>query len=252
MLSSIYRQKLYFPHTPWQRWCFTYGFVFICLLAVLTSCSGGPTTSSGSGTQPTSQALTPTSTPHKGPAPGTLLYKADWARGIAGWEGATGWQVEHGELYSKGDDDVLTIPFVAPTTMYAVEIHIQVSGYSAPSGGSYIFSTSHVGGIDGYSAGASNLLSKLPTIGGLHPQLQAMIDPPANAVQSPYPFDYDPRMEPHVYRLEVRDNVFEFFADGVKSFTVASASSPNLSQGPLHIKSHGITLRVSSLTITAL
>lgn len=253
MPSSMYRQNLYFAYTPWHRRRFICSLFFVCLMVVLAACSGGPTTSSDSGTQPTSQALTPTPSPRKGPAAGTILYKADWARGIGGWEGATGWQVQHGELYSKGGaQDVLTIPFVAPTTMYAVEIHIQVSGYSAPSGGSFIFSTSHTGEIDGYNAGASGLLSKLPTIGGLHPQLQAMIDPPANVVQSQPPFDYDPRMEPHVYRLEIRDNILEFFADGVKAFTVASASSPNLSQGPLRIKSHGITLRVSSLTITAL
>lgn len=253
-MSSIPRQKPYLDQTCWRQRSLACGLFFLCLIMALSACSGGPSTGSDSGAQPTSQVLTPTPSLHRGPAPGTILYKADWTHGIAGWEGATGWQVQHGELYSKGGtQDVLTIPFVAPTAMYAIEIHIQVTGYSAPNGGSFSFLAPHNGAIDGYNAGASNLLSTLPTIGGLHPQLQAMIDPPANVIQTNQtPFDYDPRMEPHVYRLEIRDNTLEFFADGVKSFTVGSASAPHLSQGPLHIKSHGITLRISSLVITAL
>ncbi|GHO45779.1 hypothetical protein [Ktedonospora formicarum] len=231
----------------WRR--LPLNLALIGILFLLAACAGDTSTS-----QSNTQNPTPTATPTSTIPKGTELYKADWSHGLQGWQGASGWQIQHNELYSKGgSQDELILPYQSTTNNYAVEIKVQVKQYKARSGGSFIFSTQRNGQIDGYIAGVSNLITPDVQVGGLHPQLQAYINPQSDAVQiNQYPFDYDPRTEVHVYRLEIHDNILDFFADGVKAFTVSSAVSPSLSRGPLHIKSHNIILRVASLTITAL
>jgi hypothetical protein len=218
-------------------------------MSLFASCSSGSSTPSG----PVAQQASPTQPVHKGPPPGTILYKADWSHGIKGWQGASAWNVEHGELYSKGgDEDVLAVPYISPTTDYAVEIHIQVTRYKTKHGGSFSFFTQHSGRTDGYIAGTSNLMAPGPRPNGSNPQFQAFIEPQAHGETNDLPFDYDPRMDTHVYRLEVRGNSVNVFADGNDVFSVNSTASHYLSSGPLHIQSHAIILRVTSFVITAL
>lgn len=236
---------------PHLRQLVSFSLLLVCVLSLFGACSSSPST-------PAAQKVTPVPTPtqvvHKGPPQGTVLYKADWSRGINGWQGASGWTVQHGELYSKGGgEDVLTVPYVSSAPDYAVEIHVQVTRFITKNRGSFSFFTRHSGHVDGYIAGVSDLLAPGPRPNGLNPQLQAFIDPHSDAEQNgEFPFDYDPKLEAHVYRLEVRGSSLDFFADGVNAYQVSSSVSPNLSSGPLYIQSYGIILRVTSLVITAL
>lgn len=250
MPVSTHKDTSHVSHIPdfWPPLLFS--LCLICIVSLFASCANNSSTLPVHGAQKAS----PTRLVHKGPPAGTILYKADWSRGIKGWQGASGWRVEHGELYSKGgkSEDILTVPYVSPATDYAVEIHIQVLHYSTRSGGSFSFFTQPDGKIDGYVAGTSNLMAPGPRPNGSNPQFQAFIEPQAHEEQGQLPFDYDPQMDAHVYRLEVRGNTVNAFADGNDVFSASSTASQHLSSGPIHIQSHAIIMRVTSFVVTAL
>ena len=204
------------------------------------------------GTTPNAQTASPT--PGKGntvPA-GTVLYRADWSQGLAGWHG-NGWVVQQGQLTSQGgDDDTIIAPYQPTVANYAIEIHVRIASYIVKVGGHFAFLVSKTANRDGYNTGVSNLLAPGPRPNGLNPQAQILLDPPSSDPQANYPFDYDPHMEWHVWRLEVRGDSIIVKLDTAAAFNAFSTRSLPFSSGPLTIQTHAIVFQVSSFTVSAL
>lgn len=206
------------------------------------------------GTTHNAQTKTASPTPGKSntvPA-GTVLYRADWSQGLSGWHGS-GWVAQKGQMSSRGgDEDTIVAPYQPDVANYAIEIHVRIASYVVKSGGHFAFFVSKTANRDGYNTGVSSLFAPGPRPNFLNPQAQILLDPVSPDPQANYPFDYDPRMDWHVWRLEVRGDLIIVRLDNSTAFDAFSTRSLPFSSGPLTIQIHAIVLQVSSFTITAL
>jgi hypothetical protein len=87
------------------------------------------------GTTPMVTIAAPTATPtpmSPPPAPGTILYRADWSHGLDGWTGGGEWKVLNGLLINDGTATngclrpTIVPPFQPAYPDYAIEARIQV------------------------------------------------------------------------------------------------------------------------------
>jgi hypothetical protein len=153
---------------------------------------------------------TPTSTPK--PAPGTILYQADWSQGPNGWQQAYGWSVLDGMLVNDGSDDAYSKNWIsapyhpgdAGISNYAVEAEIQVVQWPD-------FSDSGFGVVlrSGYQAGICN--------GGWGVSPDAVIKEVDEACwEALQKFDFEPGTQWHVYRAEITSNTLTLLIDGAQ------------------------------------
>jgi Domain of Unknown Function (DUF1080) len=226
--------------------------LLVLLLFSLGACSAGTSSTSGPSqtTIPVARHSSPTPTPL--PA-GTVLYKADWSHGLAGWPGAQGWKVAHGQLESDSSGAAaFTIPYRLSVSDYAVEVRIQIVRV-LQHGGYFSISAPKAHSKDGYQAEVSNLEGSIPRPFGDHPASGASIDPfNDNSQASGIPHDYEPGSGWHTYRVEVKGNAASFLDNGVQIGYASSDKTDVLSNGPLGLSSQMVVLRVSSVRILAL
>ncbi len=223
----------------------------LCLpVCFLVACSSG----TGPSSAPSSALVTPTiaATPSPTVAPGTVLFQADWSRGLSGWSGTQGWTIVQGQLeVNSSDSATLAIPYKPLVSNYAIEVRLQVVRLLQNEGGDFLFAAAEQKGKDGYEAGVLDL--KKPGPFGSHPQAQALIDPNDDMPQGCcLPIDYEPGYDWHTYRLEVQDNQVRLLDDGTEIAQANSAATDTLSNGPLSLNSALVILRISSLRIVAL
>jgi hypothetical protein len=218
------------------------------LICVLAACS------SGTGTPSTTRASTPTVavTPAPSIPGGTVLFQANWSRGLSGWTGTQGWTVAQGQIQVNSTSSAtLAIPYKPVVSNYAIEIHLQVVRLLQDHGGNFVFAAAKQAGKDGYQAGVLDL--KKPGPFGSHPQAQATIDPSSDMPRGCcLPIDYEPGYDWHTYRLEVQDNEVRLLVDGTEIAHADSNDTDTLSNGPLTFNSTLAVLRISSLRIVAL
>jgi hypothetical protein len=228
-------------------------FLVVFLLFSLGACSAGTssTTVPPQATVPAAKHSSPTPTPL--PA-GTVLYKADWSHGLAGWPGTQGWKVVQGQLESNTSGSAtFTIPYQLSVTDYAVEIHIQVERSVPPYGGHYEIVAPKEPGKDGYHAGVLDLKAPGPHPFGLHPQSNVYLDPYGDTARgSGIPQDYEPGTGWHTYRVEVRGNEANLLDNGTQIGSVSSEQTDALSNGPIEFSSELVILRVSNVRILTL
>ncbi|HEX6553093.1 MAG TPA: family 16 glycoside hydrolase [Ktedonobacteraceae bacterium] len=228
-------------------------FVIVLLLFSLGACSGGtsPTTVQSQSPVPATRQPSPTATPL--PA-GTILYQADWSRGLASWQGTHGWKVVQGQLESNSSGSAtFTVPYRPTVSDYAVEVRIQVVRSMPPYGGYFLISTPKSPGKDGYHAGVLDLKGSGPRPFGQHPQSHAYIEPTGDmSPGSGIPQDYEPGSGWHTYRIEVQGNEVSLLDDGVQIGSASSQQTDVLSNGPIAFSSELVILRVSSLRILTL
>jgi hypothetical protein len=223
------------------------------LLFSLGACSAGTssTTVSPRASVPAAKHLSPTATPL--PA-GTVLYKADWSHGLAGWQGTHGWKVVQEQLESDSSGSAtFTIPYRLSVNDYAVEVRIQVVRSVPPHGGNFLISAPKSPGKDGYHAGVLDLKGSAPRPFGTHPQSHVYLDPTDDMpAGSGIPMDYEPGSGWHTYRVEVRGNEASLLDDGVQIGSASSQQTDVLSNGPIVFSSELVILHVSSLRILTL
>ena len=222
--------------------------LLVLLLFSLEACSAGISSTTA---KPTARPLSPT--PTRLPA-GTVLYQADWSRGLADWSGAKGWKVVQGQLESDSNGTAtFTIPYQLSVTDYAVEVHIQIIRSVPPNGGYFSITAPKTTDKDGYQAGISNLEGSGPRPFGDHPQAQVFLDPYVYSAQgSGIPQDYEPGTGWHTYRVEVRGNEVSFLDNGTQVGYANSQRTDFLSNGPISFNSKLVILRMSALRILAL
>jgi hypothetical protein len=223
--------------------CYRHTFLalLVSLLLSLVACSPGPS--------PASPQPSPVSTL---PA-GTVLYQADWSRGLAGWQASEGWKVTNGTLQSNGGSKLsITIPYKPTVPNYAIEFRLQI--VSVPqSRGFLTLSADPTAGKDGYVATIFNLLKPGPRTSGLAPQLTTLIDPENHMdTEDAQVRDYDPGFIWKTYRVEVSGPHVVFIIDDVRLSQAVSTKTDALSQGPIHFLCGGVVLHISNFRIIAL
>ncbi len=228
-------------------------FLVVFLLFSLGACSAG----TSSGTVPPQATASPARNTSPTPTPlpaGTVLYKADWSHGLAGWPGTHGWKVVQGQLESDTSGSAaFTIPYQLSVTDYAVEIHIQVVRAVPPYGGFYEIEVPKLTGKDGYQAGVFDLKAPGPHPFGLHPQSHVFLVPFNDmATGSGIPQDYEPGSGWHTYRVEVRGNEAILLDDGTQIGSASSEQTDVLSNGPIAFNCALVILRVSDVRILTL
>lgn len=235
-------------HRTHYRWRIEWFFIGSMIL-LLTACS--------SAAAPVGQSIpTASPSPHATQpaiAPGTVLYQADWSHGLDDWQATPGWQLHDGYLQSNGANNlVLTSPYHIPVSNYAVEVRIQVESV-VHAGGNLGLKAVKASGKDGYFANVLNLLKPGKYPNGLHPQAQVYLDPRTSMERETFEtIDYDPQLQWHTYRVEIRDAWVRFFIDDVTMSDATSNSTSHLSNGPIQIDNSLAILRVSNFRISAL
>ena len=242
----MYYQKL--VDGFYDRWRSMYFFALTMML-FLISCSAATTPVEHA--SPTSSITRQTTKPVL--ASGTLLYQADWAHGLDGWPASSVWELHDGTLQTTGADQLMiTSPYHIKVSNYAVDVRIQVVSI-AHTGANLSLKAEKASGKDGYIASVLNLLNPGQYPNGLHPQAQVYLDPMGSMEQGSFEtIDYDPKFQPHTYRVEVRDASVSFFIDGNAVSDATSINTNHLSNGPIEIHSSLAVLRVSSFRISTL
>jgi len=215
------------------------------LLTLLAACG------SGTNTAPTSLP-TPSHPTSARPAKGTLLFEANWSRGLTGWQATAGWQVLHGLLQSsQSDNSTLTIPYRPAVTNYALEFRariLQVPSNNAAFG-SFMISVAPQPGRDGYKAVVIQIPGAGPHPLSVHPQVEVYTEPidlsnPGTAHDQEFGSQW------HAFRVETQGGLVNFSIDGQLSGRSASQQTSVLSTGPIQLEVSGIILQVSDLRIT--
>ena len=215
------------------------------LVTLLAACGGGTTTA-------------PTSTPkHTHPTParlpkGTVLFEADWSRGLTGWQATAGWKVLNGLLQSdESDTSTLTVPYRPAVTNYAIEFRARIVKVPANNAafGSFLISADASPGRDGYKAVVIQIPGAGPHPLSVHPQVEVYTEPidlsnPGTAHDQEFGSKW------HAFRVETQENLVNFSIDGQLSGRSASNQTSILSNGPIKLVVSGIILQVSDFRIT--
>lgn len=187
-------------------------------------------------------------------AAGTVLFEANWSRGLANWRGSPGWSIVGGQLHVNSvAETTLTIPYVPAVSAYTIEIQAQVIRVLKPIANEFVLSVDQTPQTDGFVAGFTTLNSyqpkEQPDPNFYTGYIQIMPDnlPPSLQILQR---DYVPGTTWHTYGVEVQGNEADLSLDG--HVTMRSMSSEDaFSRGPFVLKSAGLLLRVRSLRITA-
>jgi hypothetical protein len=219
-----------------------------CLL-FLAACSSG-------GGQPPQAQITPTPTAAATPTPvvpaGTVLYQADWSKGLASWTGSKGWTIVDGNAQSDtSKNDALIIPYTPIDPNYEVDYRFQIVEVPQ-SGASFFLQGIQSKDKDGYEAGVLNLLQPGASSEFGNPQIQIEIDPTGDMERPVQPADYEPGNGWHTFRVKIQESEAIFYTDALRKGDVFSSRTDFLTNGPIQLVSTGVEVRVSSITITAL
>lgn len=182
----------------------------------------------------------------------TLLYQADWSRGLVAWQASPGWSVVNGALESDtGDGRVITVPYLPPTAEYQVIFSVQI--LSIPrSGGQFALRTAPQGCDAGFDVGVVGLRVGSYRPNGDHPISIVYLDPQGaqdtNSARN-NTHDYEPGSSARTYAVSVQGAQATFFVDGHYFGSANSGISTRLAHSPIRLTCSGVAIRVSTLRI---
>jgi len=223
-----------------------------------------PTPSSvATGTPTMTPTMTPTAPPT--PQPGTVLYSADWSRGLNGWTGSPDWSASGGLLMSDGtshingeSDTYLTImaPYqLGPLANYAVEARIAVVrgedinqydfGIGARAGPLGVYRAGVSYPCNAACGDAGSGFSPLAIIAA--GRIDRIGDIASNVLAQQ---KFDPGTSVHTYRLEVKGASIALLIDGQPAL---SATDDRFSAGGrVGLWSNAVQLTVGDFKVVAL
>jgi hypothetical protein len=230
------------------RWILVSG----CLCWFLFSCSSGPSGPSQTQQASVTQTLPPTVqvTPTSAIAAGTVLYQANWSKGLGDWKGDANWSVVDGQLQARtAGTTTIRVPYQPASPFYAIETRVRIVQVLKNVDNAFtIFADDSADG-DGYQGGINTLAVRQPD---LPPPGFAQIAPDHLDVSAGFQqIDYVPATNWHVYRVEVRGNTVSLSIDGATVSTGTSREKA-LTTSALGLKCTGFVLRISSYRVTAL
>lgn len=225
------------------------GSLMLIVLLLATACSPTTQTSSVSHATPTPSVTVPVPT-----ATPTVVYRADWSQGLAGWQATPGWSIQNGALQSDaGRQRAFTVPYEPTTPDYAIEYALQI--VEPHDGGECDFAAHPQPGHNGWVVGLYNLLSPTTFQGGLAVQFGILLDPAGEPPSSNYSplIDFVPRTFVRNYRVEVRGAHAIVLVDGHQySPGAQSFVTPTLSRGPFTFNCSLAVVRITSITVSSL
>lgn len=169
------------------------------------------------------------------PAPGLILFAADWSSGMGGWPGAAGWQAVDGMLVNDGSstDTTIVAPYRPEVSNYAVEAEIEVvSPFWQRRAFGLVARDSYQGGLNWWSYRDT----RHPFV-GTRSQLLAQTE-------------FNPGESWHKYRLEVDGGHVRLLIDGAVRAEATGQSA--LSPGRVGLWDGGVQIRVRSFRVIAL
>jgi hypothetical protein len=193
------------------------------------------------------------------PAPGTVLYQADWSSGRNGWSLPQGWDTVSGELVNdgtNGEPSELTAlahpPTITPYTAdYAVEADIQVVrqtswfcvypgfGIAVRAESTGLYLVGMVSDSDGWLGFILDTSSKSSAC-SFNRLLQSAL------VKNSFNLDTDW----HTYRVEVRGNDIKLLVDG--NTVIETTDNHHLRSNAVGLWSAAVVLNVRSFKVIAL
>ncbi|MBO0782386.1 MAG: hypothetical protein J2P37_26520 [Ktedonobacteraceae bacterium] len=224
---------------------FALRYIGVLVIAfVLASCSS---TASTPPAQSTPKAPTAASTPS-----GTVLYQADWSKGLEDWHATSGWKITQNELVSemKGDHGI-TIPYMVTASAYSIEVRLKV--VNAMLGGAFVFRVEPTSDKDGYSATIAGIEPPgyKPKFNSVYPEALVTIRPSDDQQNTSVVTDHIMDNDWHIYRIDVRPgHIVGFYSDGVR-MSVATGNKP-IAGGPILIQTTTIQATISSIRIVTL
>lgn len=230
--------------------------MLVCVLFFsLVACSQDNAPAQATSTPRPSRAIsTPTQLPSSpAPAPGTVLYTANWSRGLSNWHASSGWSVVQGQLQVNSvPETTITIPYMPTTSNYAIEVSVQLIKVLKKADNQFFIVDQPNSNGDGFDAGFQSLYqpTELPAPDFYTGFIQ-VIAKNLNASDGVQQIDYVPGYRMRTYGVEVSGNQVALFVDGTKVSTSTSLESA-FSNGPIVLDSLGLLLRISSLRIIAL
>jgi hypothetical protein len=240
---------------PFQRAAPTLTHLARSLTILALGCALLAQAACGTAARPAAPA-TPTSPPTATPLPPPMvLYQADWAHGLAGWNATPGWAVAGGALQSDtGAERTISIPYRPTVPDYAVEFTVEVVNV-AVNGASYYLVAPQAPGQDGYSARIYNMRTPGPRPFADHPTINVFIDPAEDedvGQATNGGADFEPGSDYRTYRVVVQGSAVQFYVDGHFEVGTDSLKTPHLSAGPLQLVTKEVSVRFGSLKVMTL
>jgi hypothetical protein len=230
------------------RWMLVGG----CLCWCLFSCSSNPSGQTQTARESATQVSTSTvqATPTRASAAGTMLYQANWSKGLDDWKGDRNWSVANGQLLVRTTGTtIIRVPYQPESPFYAIETRVRIVQVLKNVDNAFTIFADDSANADGYQGGINTLAVRQPD---LPPPGFAQIAPDHLDVSAGFQqIDYVPSTNWHVYRVEVRGNEVSLLIDGA---TVSSGTSKEktLATTGLGLRCTGFALQISSYRITAL
>ncbi len=169
------------------------------------------------------------------PAPGLILFAADWSGGMGGWPEAAGWSAVDGMLVNGGSssDTTIVAPYRPELSNYAVEAEIEVvSPFWQRRAFALVARDAYRGGLNWWSY----MDTRHPYVGTRSQTLAQT--------------EFNPGGDWHKYRLEVDGGHVRLSIDGTVRAEATGQSS--LSPGGVGIWDGGVQIRVRSFRVIAL
>lgn len=225
-------------------------FSLVCAILLLASCSSNPSPSQTQGSQPKGSATTQVqASPTPSVPKGTVLYKANWSHGLAGWQGSKAWTTVGGQLATNSlTTTSIVVPYRPTVANYAIEARVQIAQMLVNIHNGFIIYVNDEPGKDGYQAQIYQLALRGA---GMAPPGYIDIATDKLIISTFEQHDYQPGDVWHTYRIEVVGDQATLFVDGTQN-SVSITQEDAISNGPIGLTSWGFALRVSSFVITAL
>lgn len=212
--------------------------------------------------QPVQSTPTDTPVPQK-PAPGSILYRANWSNDVGGWSADSNWSwlrgalVTNGQSYGDSFTDGTAFPPYQPGMAiadYEIVARIQVISVNLGNSGFGLIArlTSDTSGssANGYVAGLDKIDDQSPfaALADIHSGIP-FADP--CCVQSTFyaQTPFTPGTDWHTYVLKVQANHIAFYIDG--ALVGQATDNQFLSGGRVGLESHQCQITVSSFEVIA-
>ena len=225
-------------------------FLLVFFVISLVSCASNPSPSQTQGTQSKASATVPVQASPTSTVPrGTVLYRANWSHGLAGWQGSKAWTTVGGQLVTNSMTTTsIVVPYRPTVANYAIEARVQIAQMLVNIHNGFIIYANDEPGKDGYQAQVYQLALRGA---GMAPPGYIDIATDKLIISTFEQHDYQPGDAWHTYRIEVVGDQATLFVDGTQN-SVSTTQENAISNGPLGLTSWGFALRVSSFVITAL
>lgn len=126
----------------------------VCAILLLVSCSSNASPAQTRVSQPGASATAPVQTSPTPAVPkGTVLYRANWSHGLAGWQGLKAWVVDGGQLVTNSlTNTSIVVPYRPTVANYAIETRVQFAQVLVNIHNGFIIYANAEPGKDGYQA----------------------------------------------------------------------------------------------------